>query len=87
MLEVKPSAETDRYEVMTAAEVASHLRCSKAHIYKAIRGKLPGVSQLPAIALGRRRLVRRVALEQWKRENEAGTAMIDPSLKNRAVDA
>jgi excisionase family DNA binding protein len=87
VVEEKPLAESNRYEVMTASEVAMHLRCSKAHIYKAINGKLPGVSTLPAIALGRRRLVRRSALEEWKRENEHGAAMIDPSLQNHAVDA
>jgi len=58
-------------EVLTAAEVASELRCSKAHVYNAINGKLTGVSPLPAIEMGRRKLVRRCALEDWKKNNEA----------------
>lgn len=57
-------------EVLTAAEVASLLRCSKAHVYKAIRGAVQGVSPLPAIGMGRRLLIRRSTLEQWKEENE-----------------
>jgi excisionase family DNA binding protein len=57
-------------EILTVAEVAVELRCSKAHIYKVILGKVDGVDPLPAIAMGRRRLVRRGALEQWKRNNE-----------------
>jgi excisionase family DNA binding protein len=61
-------APTD--EVLQADEVARELRCSKAHVYNAIQGKLEGVSALPAIPMGRRRLVRRSALEAWKRANE-----------------
>jgi excisionase family DNA binding protein len=58
-------------EILTAAEVAAELRCSKAHVYNAIAGKVEGVSPLPAISMGRRKLVRRSALEQWKRTNES----------------
>ena len=57
-------------EILTVAEVASELRCSKAHVYNTIAGRVRGVSPLPAISMGRRRLVRRAALEQWKRMNE-----------------
>ena len=61
-------------EILTAAEVAAELRCSKAHVYNAIAGKVEGVSALPAICMGRRKLVRRSALEEWKKVNEsAGT--------------
>ena len=73
--------------VLTVSEVARELRCSKAHVYKTINGTVDGVSPLPAIALGRRRFVRRSTLEQWKRTNERAGAMIDPSLKNHAADA
>jgi excisionase family DNA binding protein len=56
--------------VLTVPEVAKELRCSTGHVYNAINGKVSGVSALPAIGMGRRRLVRRLALEQWKQENE-----------------
>jgi len=59
-----------RDEILTAAEVAAELRCSKAHVYNTIAGKVEGVSPLPAICMGRRKLVRRSALEEWKRANE-----------------
>jgi excisionase family DNA binding protein len=59
-------------EILTAAEVAIELRCSKAHVYNAIAGKVESVSALPAISMGRRKLVRRSALEQWKKQNETG---------------
>jgi len=56
--------------ILTVAEVAKELRCSKAHVCHAINGILPGVTALPAIRMGRRKLIRRSSLEQWKRENE-----------------
>jgi len=61
-------------EIMTAAEVARYLHCSKAHVYNAINGNIDNVTPLPTLALGRRRLVRRTALEDWIRENETGLA-------------
>jgi hypothetical protein len=59
-------------EILTIPEVSIELRCSKAHVYNAINGKVAGVTRLPAIHMGRRKLVRRSSLEQWKRENEIG---------------
>jgi len=75
--------------ILTVAEVAKELRCSRAHVYHAINGTLFDVSPLPAISMGRRKLVRRSALEHWKVENEqrAAGATIGPSLKIHAVDA
>src|SRR6266852_9355499 len=68
-------------EILTVAEVARELRCSKAHIYNAIVGKVEGVSPLPAISMGRRKLVRRAALERWKEMNETrGDANMATSL-------
>ncbi|MGH9689225.1 MAG: hypothetical protein ACRD5K_19325 [Candidatus Acidiferrales bacterium] len=56
---------------MTVAEVAADLRCSKAHAYNAIAGKVDGVSPLAAILMGRRKLIGRAALERWKTVNES----------------
>lgn len=76
-------------DILTAPEVASRLRCSKAQVYKLILGLVPGVSPLPALSLGRRRVVRRSTLEEWTRQNErsASDAMISSSLKKYAADA
>ena len=57
-------------QVLTIPEVAADLRCSKAHVYNAINGRVTGVTSLPAIRFGRRKLVRRTTLEAWKRANE-----------------
>ena len=75
--------------VLTVDEVATELRCSKAHVYKIIRGTVSGLSPLPALGLGRRRLIRRITLEQWVAANEraSGDAILIASQKNHAVDA
>lgn len=56
--------------VLTVLGVAAERRCSKAHVYKAIKGGVPNVPGLPTIHMGRRALIRRSTLEQWKRDCE-----------------
>jgi hypothetical protein len=72
---------TQADQILTAAEVAAELRCSKAHVYNVMAGKVNGVGPLPAISMGRRKLVRRSALESWKKVNEscATSVKITPS--------
>ena len=75
-------------EVLTILEVATELRCSKAHVCNAINGKVRGVTSLPAITMGRRKLVRRGTLDNWKRANERdqlGNAMLSESPEVDAV--
>lgn len=61
-------------EVLTVLQIATHMNCSKQHIYHAISGTVAGVSPLPVIKLGRRLLVRRSTFEEWKRSNERSLA-------------
>ena len=75
----------DTNEILSIAEVAANLRCSKAHVYNAINGKITGVTRLPAINMGRRKLVRRASLENWKSSNEAGA--VEASQTQHAVTA
>ncbi len=79
----------ERPDVLTIEEVARALRCSKAHVYNLVAGRVRGVRPLPVIALGRRRLVRRTTLEDWKRTNEKvfTSGMLHPSPNIDAVDA
>ncbi len=67
--------------VLTIAEVATDLRCSKAHVANMIKGKVKGAQLLPAITMGRRKLVRRSTLEHWKRisESAAGGGILTAS--------
>lgn len=57
-------------DILSIGEIATNLRCSRAHVYNAINGKLAGISKLPAICMGRRRIVRRSSFEAWKIFNE-----------------
>lgn len=60
-------------EILSVNQVAELLGCSKAHVCKAISGKISGVSPLPAISMGRRKLVRRHSLEGWLNQNDRAT--------------
>jgi len=57
-------------QIMTVLEVAGELRCSKAHVYNLIAGRVTGVLPLPFVPLGRKMLIRRSSLECWIRTNE-----------------
>ena len=71
-------------DILTTAEVAHELRCSKAHIHNLINGKVYGAVPLPTITLGRRRLVRRSSLDAWLQANEhvfgSATIRIEPGF-------
>ena len=57
-------------ELLTLCEVAAALRCSKAHGHHLISGKVPGVTPLPSLWLGRRRLILKASFEQWLQSSE-----------------
>lgn len=72
-------------DILTAVEVAAELRISKAHVYHLFAGTVAGVLPLPHIRMGRRTLVRRAALENWKlmsESNPLGDGTISPSAVN-----
>ena len=52
-------------DVLTMEEVARLLRCSKAHLCNVMNGKVSSLPPLPYMSLGRRKLIRRSALERW----------------------
>ena len=56
--------------VLTIAEIAAILRCSKAHVSNVLNGRVAGVPKLTHFAMGRRKLVRREWLEHWMEENK-----------------
>jgi excisionase family DNA binding protein len=57
--------------VLTIAEVARELRCSKAHLHNIIHGKVPDLPPLPVLRIGRRVLIRYERLREWMKELEA----------------
>jgi hypothetical protein len=64
------AAVRDLPELLTLADVARILRCSKAHVCNAVLGRVAGCLPIPAIALGRRKLVRKQTLLEWLENNE-----------------
>jgi excisionase family DNA binding protein len=51
--------------MLTMAEAARELRCSRSHLYRIQAGRFPTLPPLPCIRLGRRLLIRRDALLSW----------------------
>lgn len=72
-------------QILTVREVAQELRCSASHVHNVIKGKVKNVSPLPAIRMGRLKLVLRKSLEEWKRTNEAGS--VDAMISVPKTDA
>ena len=65
-----PATPDDSQRVLTVAEAARELRCSKAHVHHLIAGQVAGVRPLPSLWLGRRRLILRASFEEWLRATE-----------------
>ena len=62
------------FDLLTLSEVAELLHVSKAHVSKAVAGLVPGCPAIPAVSLGRRKLVRRASLLSWIERNERAAA-------------
>jgi hypothetical protein len=60
----------DDFGLLTLADVAELLHCSKAHICNIVAGRVHGCAPIPSVSLGRRKLVRREALQSWIAHNE-----------------
>jgi hypothetical protein len=45
--------------LLTLSDVAELLHCSKAHVCKTVSGRVRGCPPVPAVSLGRRKLMRR----------------------------
>lgn len=61
-------------QVLTSSEIAKRLRISKGQVSKLMNGKVKGVPPLKVIVVGRRKLVRGEAFEEWCREAEGCSA-------------
>ena len=54
--------------VLTPKQVAEDLRCSKSQVYRLMNGDV-GVTVLPHLTLGRKKVVPRSIPEEWKDAN------------------
>lgn len=57
-------------DVLTLAESAAVLRCSKTHVSNLVNGKVLNTQRLPHFRVGRRVLILRVWIDQWMEENK-----------------
>jgi hypothetical protein len=64
------STSLKTFDLLTLADAAELLHCSKAHICKAVSGRVQGCPPIPAVSLGRRKLIRRETLRLWIENNE-----------------
>jgi len=60
----------ENFGLLTLADVAALLHCSKAHICNIVLGRVRGCPPIPSVSLGRRKLVRRESLVSWLADNE-----------------
>jgi hypothetical protein len=68
---------SDADPVLTAKEVAEDLRCSKSQVYRLMSGDVEGLTPLPHLPIGRKKVVPRSLLKKWKRQNISGIMRID----------
>lgn len=68
--------------VLTISEIATLLRCSRAHVQKALVGRVARVPQLAHVTMGRRKLVRKEWLDQWMEEGKTGKSDFVAGARN-----
>ena len=77
------------FGLLTLADVAELLHCSKAHICNVVAGRVRGCPPIPSVSLGRRKLVRREALQSWIERNEhaaiSGTIQASPERGRKSA--
>jgi excisionase family DNA binding protein len=57
--------------ILTLAEAARFLRCSKSHLSNLLNGKVLGMPPLPVVRVGRRVLFVQESLEEFVRQVES----------------
>jgi excisionase family DNA binding protein len=67
----QPTADKSMPEILTIREAAQLLRCSKSHVANVLNGRVSGIPPIPHVIVGRRKLIRRSALEHWLEDVEA----------------
>lgn len=68
--------------ILTMAEAALELRCSKAHLSHIVNGQVADLPPLPVVRIGRRVLIRRAVLLQWLWTLEGGNGIMPSDLNS-----
>jgi hypothetical protein len=64
-------AQPDSLGLLTLAEAARDLRCSRTHLHRILSGSVADLPPLPAFHIGRRAFIRRRMLQEWIASLEA----------------
>jgi hypothetical protein len=73
------------FDLLSLADVAELLHCSKSHVCKAVAGRVRGCPAIPSVSLGRRKLVRRLSLLAWLETNEKALASVTMAVPERGA--
>ena len=67
----EPKMNEEPKEILTVTEIADLLRCSKAHVERALEGTLLGVPRMAHLLVGKHKVVRREWLQAWMESSKA----------------
>jgi Helix-turn-helix domain len=70
MTKILRAHDLETTRLLTLAEAAQELRCSKAHLYNVLSGKVKGLPPLPVFHIGRKAFIRHPQLQAWIRTLE-----------------
>ena len=63
--------EKEQSEILDVKGAAKYLHCSPSHVSNILNGKVPNLPPIPHVRAGRLRLIRREALAEWFKAQEA----------------
>ncbi len=84
-IRLRMAAANQISSVLTLAEAARELRCSKAHVSNVVNGKVPHLPRLPVVRIGRRVLIRYEALLEWIRLAEQASGGCYDSARSEFI--
>ena len=70
--------EKEQNEILDVKGAAKYLHCSSSHISNILNGKVPNLPPIPHVRAGRLRLIRREALAEWFKAQEAASLEVKP---------
>jgi hypothetical protein len=68
----------EQHEILDVQGAADFLHCSKSHVSNILNGKVPNVPPIPHVPAGRKKLIRRAALVEWFKAQEAASLKVTP---------
>jgi hypothetical protein len=68
----------EQHEILDVQGAAEYLHCSKSHVSNILNGKVPNVPPIPHVSAGRKKLIRRAALVEWFKAQEAASLKVMP---------